>query len=66
MKDPGTLVVDLAGVIVDDNLGDYFRPGDYELRVVVTDQGSGKTLEAAAPFTLAPKAVAPAPAGTRK
>jgi GWxTD domain-containing protein len=66
MKDAGTLVIDLAGVIVDDNLGDYFRPGDYELRVVVTDQGSGKKLEAAAPFTLAPKAAAPAPAGTKR
>lgn len=60
MKDAGTLIIDLAGVIVDDNLGDYFRPGDYELRLTVTDQGSGKTLEAVAPFTLIAKPAAPA------
>ena len=28
-KDAGTLILDLAGVIVDENIGDYFRPGDY-------------------------------------
>jgi GWxTD domain-containing protein len=66
MKDAGTLVIDLAGVIVEDNLGDYFRPGDYELRVVVTDQNSGKKVEASAPFTMAAKPAAPDPAATKK
>ncbi len=62
VKDAGTLILDLAGVIVDEKLGDYFRPGEYELRITVVDQGSGKKLEAWAPFTLTgtPKPAAPA------
>lgn len=61
-KDSGTLILDLAGVIVDENVGDYFRPGEYELRITVVDQASGKKLEASAPFTLtaAPKPPTPA------
>lgn len=64
MKDPGTVIVDVAGAIVDENMGDYFRPGDYELRITVTDVVSGKKLDVAAPFTLvaSPKGAAPAPA----
>jgi GWxTD domain-containing protein len=65
-KDSGTLILDLAGVIVDENLGDYFRPGEYELRITVVDQGSGKKLEASAPFTLTGTPRAPAPATPKK
>lgn len=66
VKDAGTLILDLAGVIVDENLGDYFRPGEYELRITVVDQGSGKKLEASAPFTLTETPKAPAPAAPKK
>ena len=66
VKDAGTLILDLAGVIVDENLGDYFRPGEYELRITVVDQGSGKKLEASAPFTLTGIPKAPAPAAPKK
>ena len=56
------LVVDLAGAIVDANIADYFRPGEYTLSLKVTDVVAGKTVEAKAPFTLvAPPAPAPAP-----
>ncbi len=66
------LVLDLAGAIVDVNVGDYFRPGDYTLILKVTDVVAGKTVEVKAPFTLvapppgapgakAPAAKAPAP-----
>ena len=46
------LVVDLAGAIVDVNIGDYFRPGEYTMTLKVTDIVAGKTVEAKAPFTL--------------
>jgi hypothetical protein len=64
------LVIDLAGAIVDVNLGDYFRPGEYTLTFKITDIVAGKSVEAKAPFTLvappapaakAPAAKAPAP-----
>jgi GWxTD domain-containing protein len=63
------LVLDLAGAIVDVNLGDYFRPGEYTLIVKLTDIVAGKSVETKAPFTLlapppaanAPAAKAPAP-----
>ena len=51
-------VVDLAGNIVDAKLGDYFRPGEYELRVKVTDELLKKSLDAVVPFTV----VGPPPA----
>lgn len=63
------LVLDLAGAIVDVNVGEYFRPGDYTLILKVTDVVSGKSVEAKAPFTLvapppgAPGAKAPAAKG---
>ena len=57
------LVIDVAGAIVDSNLGDYFRPGEYTMTLKVTDVVSGKTVEAKAPFTLvAPPAPATAAA----
>jgi GWxTD domain-containing protein len=57
-------VVDLAGNIVDEKLGEYFRPGDYELKIKVTDELSKKVVEASAPFTVVgppPAEKAPAP-----
>jgi GWxTD domain-containing protein len=56
-------VVDLAGNIVDANLGDYFRPGEYEIRIKVTDDVAKKTVEATVPFTVVgpPPAAKPAP-----
>lgn len=57
-------VVDLAGNIVESKLGDYFRPGDYEVRIKVTDEIAKKSVEAVAPFTLVgppPAQKAPAP-----
>jgi GWxTD domain-containing protein len=57
------LVIDLAGSIVDVNLGDYFRAGEYVMTLKITDVISGKSVEAKAPFTLAaPPAPAKAPA----
>ena len=57
------LVIDLAGSIVDVNLGDYFRPGEYVMTLKITDVISGKSVEAKTPFSLAaPPAPAKAPA----
>jgi GWxTD domain-containing protein len=66
-KDAGALILDLAGSVVESNLGQYFRPGDYELRVTITDVTTGKKLDLVAPFTVtgslpaAPPAPAPPP-----
>ncbi|HEX7578442.1 MAG TPA: hypothetical protein VF580_00445, partial [Thermoanaerobaculia bacterium] len=51
-------VIDLAGNIVEAKLGDYFRPGDYELRIKVTDEIAKKSVETVSPFTV----VGPPPA----
>ena len=60
-------VVDLAGNIVDEKLGDYFRPGDYELKIKVTDDITKKVVEAVAPFTVVgPPPVEKAPAPKKK
>ncbi len=56
------LVLDLAGAIVDVNIGDYFRPGEYTLILKLTDVVAGKSVEAKTPFTL----VAPPPGPTAK
>ncbi len=45
-------VVDLAGAIVDSKLGEYFRSGDFEFRVRVTDDILKKSVEVSAPFTV--------------
>ena len=64
---PTALVIDLAGAIVDVNVGEYFRPGDFTLILKVTDVVSGKTVEAKTPFTLvAPPAAPAAPAAPAK
>ncbi|MBK9087871.1 MAG: GWxTD domain-containing protein [Holophagales bacterium] len=58
------LVLDLAGAIVDVNIGEYFRPGEYTLILKLTDVVAGKSVEVKTPFTLvappAPAAKAPA------
>ena len=58
------LVIDLAGAIVDVNLGDYFRPGEYTLTLKITDVFSGKSVESKGTFSLVgpPPAAAKAPA----
>jgi hypothetical protein len=62
MKEKGTLILDLAGAIVDENIGEYLPLGDLELRLTITDQVSGKRLELSAPFSLTGKLPrAPAP-----
>ena len=64
---PTALIIDLAGAIVDVNVGDYFRPGEFTLILKVTDVVSGKSVEARAPFTLvAPPAAAAVPAAPAK
>ncbi|MGZ5426574.1 MAG: hypothetical protein ACXWE1_05150, partial [Thermoanaerobaculia bacterium] len=70
-KEPGALVLDIAGSVVESNLGQYFRPGDYELRLTITDAATQKKLDLAAPFTVtgtlpAPPAPAAAPAPKKK
>ncbi|MCL4806966.1 MAG: GWxTD domain-containing protein [Thermoanaerobaculia bacterium] len=52
------LIIDVAGAIDDEKLGDYFRPGEYTMTLKVTDLVAGKSVEVKAPFTL----VAPPPA----
>lgn len=66
-KDGAALVLDLAGGIIESNLGQYLRPNDYELRVTISDAGTQKKLDLVTPFTVvaspaaAPPAAAPAP-----
>ena len=60
------LIIDLAGAIVDVNVGDYFRPGDYTLILKVTDVVAGKTVETKAPFTLVAPPASAAPAAPAK
>ena len=71
LKEPGAIVLDIAGSVVESNLGHYFKPGDYEMRLTVTDVATQKKLELAAPFTItgtlpAPPAPAAAPAPKKK
>jgi GWxTD domain-containing protein len=60
------IVLDLAANIVPEDVGKYFKPGDYTLRITLTDGVSGKSVEATAPFTVvgsaAPEPAAPKPA----
>jgi GWxTD domain-containing protein len=60
-KENGALVLDLAGGIIESNLGQYLKPNDYELRVTILDTASQKKLDLVAPFTVVGPA-APAPA----
>jgi GWxTD domain-containing protein len=53
-KDGTELVsLDVATEVIQTNLGEYLRkPGDYELRVAVTDQVAKKTVETSTTFTV--------------
>lgn len=53
------LVIDIAGAIVDEKLGDYFRAGEYTMTLKITDAVANKTIETKATFTI-PAAPAPA------
>ncbi len=61
-KEPGPLVLDIAGGVIESNLGQYLRPNDYELRLTLTDVATQKKLDLVAPFTVVAKPGAPAPA----
>ncbi len=68
-KEPGAIVLDIAGGVVESNLGQYFKPGDYELRLTLTDSATQKKLDLAAPFTVTgtlPAAPPPAAAPKKK
>ncbi len=68
-KEQGTLVLDLAGGVVESNLGQYLKPGDYELRVTLTEPTTQKKLDLATPFTVVgtlPAAPPPAAAPKKK
>ena len=62
-KEQGTLVLDIAGGVVESNLGQYLKPGDYELRLTLLEPTTQKKLDLATPFTVvgSPAPVAPAP-----
>lgn len=56
----GILTVDVSAILIETRLGEYLKkPGEYELKVIMTDQVSKKTAEASATFvvtgTLPPK-----------
>ena len=66
-KDAGALVLDLAGGIIESNLGQYLKPNDYELRVTILDTATQKKLDLVAPFSVVGSAApAPAPAAAPK
>ncbi len=68
-KEPGAVVLDIAGGVVESNLGQYFRPGDYELRLTLTDTATQKKLDLVAPFTVTgtlPAPPAPPPRTRRR
>jgi GWxTD domain-containing protein len=68
-KESGAVVLDIAGGVVESNLGQYFKPGDYELRLTLTDVATQKKIDLAAPFTVTgtlPPAPPPAAAPKKK
>jgi GWxTD domain-containing protein len=47
------LSLDVAAEVIQANLGEYLKkPGDYDLKVAITDQVAQKTIEASATFTV--------------
>lgn len=48
----GAVVLDLAGAVADNNIGDYFRPGEYTFKVIVEDAVRKSKLEVSETFTL--------------
>ncbi|MEO8053819.1 MAG: GWxTD domain-containing protein [Acidobacteriota bacterium] len=66
-QEGGALVLDLAGGVIESNLGQYLKPNDYELRVTILDTVTMKKLDLVAPFTVVgSSAPAPAPAAVPK
>jgi GWxTD domain-containing protein len=53
-KDPGAIVaVDVAAALIEANLGEYLRkPGEYDLKVSITDMVGKKTAETTTTFTV--------------
>ena len=51
-KEQGMLVLDIAGGVVESNLGQYLKPGDYELRLTLLEPTTQKKLDLATPFTV--------------
>jgi GWxTD domain-containing protein len=51
-KEQGTLVLDIAGGVVDSNVGQYLKPGEYELRLTLVEPTTQKKLDLATPFTV--------------
>ena len=49
----GLPYVEVAGVVVEDNVGDVFPPGDYRLQVTLEDAVRKAKVEVAQPFVLA-------------
>lgn len=58
-KEQGTLVLDVAGGVVESNLGQYLKPGDYELRITLLEPTTQKKLDLMAPFTVTGSLPAP-------
>ena len=65
-KEGGALVLDLAGGVIESNLGQYLKPNDYELRITILDTGTQKKLDLVAPFSVVGSAAAPAAAPAPK
>ena len=66
-QEGGALVLDLAGGVIESNLGQYLKPNDYELRVTILDTVTQKKLDLVAPFSVVGSAApAPAPAAAPK
>jgi hypothetical protein len=66
LKEGGALVLDLAGGIIESNLGQYLKPNDYELRITIFDTATQKKLDLVAPFTVVGSAAPPAPPAPKK
>ncbi len=66
-KERGALIVDLAGGVIESNLGQYLKPNSYELRITILDPGTQKKVDLVAPFTVVgSSAPPPAPAPKKK
>ena len=65
-KEPGTLVLDIAGGVVESNVGQYLKPGDYELRLTLLEPTTQKKLDLVTPFTVTGTLPAPPPAAPKK
>ncbi len=65
-KETGALIVDLAGGVIESNLGQYLKPNEYELRITILDPASQKKLDLVAPFTVVGSSAPPPPAPKKK